>query len=403
MKKLLLFGLMIVGMCAGRAEWTVEAGYWSRSGMEVRARGGSRAVDSGVRIGSPGIRDQVLFSDPAFDAPDLSVQELREFDDGFVGPSGLPFFFNAGETQFFGFQNDIQHDPAAGTLTFQSTRERASASEQLRTSLQTQGDGTWGDRGDLNGDGAYISLNRMLIHGEIVSVGARLRLGWMSGLDRTLGAEGLTSQSFAETRVRTDRMQRETRSFEYDTFGNPFFPSAPYAMEDPEGVGPLISDVPIHSVILNDLEEGTETRIGGTRRDAMARIRLETEADLFALGFGPRMRIGLTDSFALLLQGGVSVNLLDVHLRREEMLVTSSGQTVSAWLDESSPQKWLAGASLGLGAEFSFGDHLMLQATAGYEWIEKARFRIGPDEITYDLSGYQIDLALGWRFGSTGE
>ncbi len=392
---------LIVGLFAlnpVRGEWYFEIGPFYRGGMDVEVKGGSRAAETGAQIARPGTRGTAPRVSRARD--DGAAQIFRQFDDGFVGPSGTPLFFSQGQTQFFGFQNDAQHDAGAGTLTFTRTHNGTLETTQTTTRLTSSG-GSWKDSGDLEGLGLLARAGFLVLEEDSWDLSAQLQLGWLGGLDRSLRTRNAFQQEMRST-VRVFGQSASTE-FVYDTFHNPFFPSGPYAMNDPTGVGPLISDTPLAVRATGD-SEATSSRVTGSHQVvAHSRVELQTEADLFVLGMGPRFHADVSDELSLFVQGGGSLNLLDTRLRRQETFETESGQLIGQWRDRSDEQKWLWGASLSIGVLWALNDQMTLSAAGGYEWVERTTLSIGPDQVKYDLGGYQIELTLGWVFGGPPE
>ncbi|MCC5845209.1 MAG: hypothetical protein JJU05_13245 [Verrucomicrobia bacterium] len=397
--KLLFSVVLALSTGAVSAEWVVEAGPWYRGDMRIRVEGGSRAAESGRQVSRPGVAGGFAAVDLSGNADDGSAQILRFFDDGFVGPSGLPLFFNDGQTAFFGFQSDSQHDAGSGTLTFTRTLSGQDSARRTVTTLNSEG-GTWRDAGDLDGAGVNVRLGRVLVRREGLDVSAQLQGGWLGGIDRTLQSRNAFRQTSLET-IRETRSERaESTRFVYDTFGNPVFPSAPYAMEDPEGTGPLLSDTPI-AVLPGAATQSLSDQVTGRRQQtAVSQVRLQSEAELFVFGLGPRIRWTVTDTVSLFVEGGGTLNLLDASLRRSETFAVDTGRVLGQWSDRADEQKWLWGASFSLGAQWRLNDRLHLSVAGGYDWVESTRIAVGPDRVTYDLSGYQVDLVLGWRFGN---
>lgn len=399
-RRYFVYSLLSFTMVAGvQADWSVEAGPWIRRGMRVSVQGGSRAAESGIPVQPAGTRERALQVDAPFADPDPGAQILREFSDGFVGPSGFPLFFGMGQTQFFGYQRADQHDAAAGTLTFHQNFSREEIRERTASTLRATGNGGWEDRKKMDGAGLQVRLGRSLYAGEAWVLSAHMQLGWLGGLSETLSGQPQYFQTFSETRQRQSLLETQTRAFVYDTFGNPAFPGAPYAMLDPEGIGPLISDRPVLSVPLDTTQVQASETLGQREITGYSQVQLRSEADLFVLGLAPRAQVDLGSAVSLYVQAGPTLNLLDVRLRREEWFTTSGGQRLGSWQDRHNGQSWLWGASTRFGLIWQTREQLSLSLAGSYEWVQTTRMSLGPDTVRYDLSGYQIELSLGWLFG----
>ncbi|MCC5849448.1 MAG: hypothetical protein JJU29_15305 [Verrucomicrobia bacterium] len=396
--KTMLTSTLVLTMGTVSAEWYFEAGPWHRGDMRISVDGGSRAAETGARAAQPGVRGGTATVNLPGPGDDGTAQILREFDDGFVGPSGLPLYFDLGQTQFFGFQRDDQHDGDAGTLTFSRSQSGQAQARRTRTTLDAQG-GSWRDAGDLDGTGLQGTLGYVLDRNNGRELSARFQLGWLGGLDQNLRNQSAFRQEVRQTTRESSAESAESTRFVFDTFGNPAFPMAPYEMTSPDGIGPLISDTPIAIQPGTASETFSDRVVGRSQSVAASQVHLKTEADLFVFGLGPRIRWNVSEEVSLFVEGGGTLNLLDAKLRRDERFVTDSGRVVGQWSDRADEQKWLWGASLSLGAQWQLNEQLHLSASGGYDWVETTKVTVGPDRVTYDLSGYQVEVALGWRFG----
>ena len=93
------------------------------------------------------------------------------------------------------------------------------------------------------------------------------------------------------------------------------------------------------------------------------------------------------------------MNLLDADLERAETFAWEGGETIGAWKHSGNEQEWLWGAGIAAGARYDLSDATYLAVMGGYDWVEKARFDVGPDRIETDLSGWRAEAALGCSFG----
>lgn len=384
-----------------RAEWFFEAGPVYRGDMRMRVDGGSRAASSDARIENPGTTVQPLTGNVVI-PDDGSTQILRIFEDGFVGPSGTPLFNGLGQTQFFGFESASQHNATAGTLQFTSTTNSQSRREQTRRQLNSTTSG-WSDEKSLNGAGLQATTGFVLRRDERIEISLFGQVAWLGNLDAAFRGQNAFQQELnAETReITVDRV--ENRTFVFDTFGNPVFPSAPYAMSDPSGIGPLISDRPIDIQSSGASETRSEQGVGRSQIRAQSQVDLRTEADLYTFTLGPRVRWKLHERVSLLLQGGLTLNYLETDLRRSETFATEAGKLIGTWEDQRTDTQWLIGANASAGVQWDLNDRLYVNVTGGYDWVEEADMEIGPDKVNLDLSSYRMELALGWRWGEVGQ
>lgn len=383
-------------VCSGQLYF--EAGPWTRGDMEMTVAGGSSAANEGVQAASPGWRGGTAGVDPLPAGDDGTAQILRSFDDGYVGPSGWAWANVAGVSQFFGYDNPAQYNSSANTLTFASTAY-ASETERRTETRVASGTAGWSGHADLEGGGALVTMGYILVANQLFDVSVQFQMGWLDGMDADFIGQTAWSQQTTWTTWESCMERSRSSTVVFDTLGNPVFPAAPYAMTDPTGVGPMISDRPIA------IEDGGETsaqseRIIG-RRQAMAysRVDLETEADLLSFSLGPRLRIHPTERLSILVQGGVTANLLNAELARTETFAWEDGTAIRSWTESTDEQKWLWGGTLSAGLQFGLTPHLYLHAVGGYDWVEDCELAVGPDRVRLDLDGYRAELALGWRFG----
>ena len=397
MKKILLV-LWACGAAVCSGQFYFEAGPWVRGGMDLEVAGGSSAAAAGVQAASPGWRGGTAWVAPLPAGDDGTAQVLRTFDDGYVGPSGWAWANAAGISQYFGYDDPAQYNAAANTLTFASTAV-ATATERRTETRVASGAAGWSGEAELDGAGALATMGYVLTAHRLFEVGVQFQAGWLDGLDAAFCGQSAWTQEATWTTWES-RMEREqSATFVYDTLGNPVFPAAPYAMTDPAGVGPLISDRPI-AVVDGGQTTTTSDRIVGRRQArAQSRVDLEMDAALLSFTLGPRLRIHPTERLAILVQGGVTANLLDAELARTETFAWEDGTAIRSWSDSADEQKWLWGGTLSAGIQYGLTQHVYLHAAGGYDWVEDCELAVGPDRVRLDLDGYRAELALGWRFG----
>ena len=87
MKKVIL-AMWACGAAVCSGQLYFEAGPWARGGMDLEVAGGSSAAAAGVQAASPGWRGGTAWVAPLPAGDDGTAQILRNFDDGYVGPSG---------------------------------------------------------------------------------------------------------------------------------------------------------------------------------------------------------------------------------------------------------------------------------------------------------------------------
>ncbi len=378
--------------------WYFEIGPFYRGDMEVTVRGGSRAADDGAAATHRSTTGAIPSLNGSFPTDDGTVQILREFDDGFVGPSGWPWAVNDGVTQFFGYNAPEQYDAAADTLTFQITLggdEGRHRSTRTRTSSESI---AWEGRRRTDGWGIMATLGHTVRREESWSLAAQVRLGWLDGLQANFRGHPSFRRHTERSVFETTVAHAETRTFTYDTLGNPAFPSAPYQMTNPSGVGPLIADTPTTITQSPQSTEASTRQVDRSSQTALSRVDLNVEAQAFTLQLGPRIQWNSERRISLLLQPALTLNLLDADMRRTETFRQANGAVISSWNDNSDKQSWRTGAGVQVGVQLALSEQWHVTAAGGYEWVDKYSLSVGPDRVHVDLSGYQLELALGRAF-----
>ncbi len=384
-------------VCSG--QWYFEAGPWVRDDMDISVSGGSRAANEGAQAMSPGTQGGTAdVASPYAGDDGGTAQILRTYEDGYVGPSGWPWAQTAGSSQYFGYENAAQYNSSANTLTFASTTHGEDTRRRTETRLSS-GPAGWSDAANMDGIGARVTMGYTFTANSPFDWSLQVQMGWLDGIDASFLDRTAWSQQVEWTTWESHMERLQTWAITYDTLDNPSFPAAPYAMTDPSGVGPMISDRPV-SLAQSDQAIARSDRLLGRRQaTALSRVSLETEADLLSLSLGPRLRFHLAERLSVILQAGATLNLLDADLSRTETFSWEDGGVLGTWSDRASEQEWLWGATVSAGLQFDMTENLYLHAAGGYDWVEDCTLAIGPDRVRMDLDGYRAEVALGWRFG----
>lgn len=376
-------------------QWYIEVGPVYRGDMDISVHGGSRAADSGVS----GARDGTTGGRPS--APtgllndDGTTQILREFENGYVGPSGWDWARAEGWSQYFGYNHPEQYDAAADTLSFNMNLNQTSATQRRTITRVSDVSEGWSDSTDADGVGIMGTAGYLFGSNETFAVAAQMRFGWLSGVDGSFhnrpAYEQRIERSFYEDSIRA----QETYVYTYDTLGNPVFPDAPYAMTDPAGVGPLIADTP-DSITQSGRNNQTVSRASGRSVEkTVSLVDLDVDADLLTFQLGPRLQWQVAPSLTLLVQPAITANMLDSSLRRQETFRRGDGSTIAAWSDRANDQDWRIGMGVEVGAKLALSETWYLLVSGGYEWVDEYNLSVGPDRVEMDLSGYQAEIAIG--------
>lgn len=397
MKKTIIIA-WFAGTTLCSAQFYFEAGPWFRGGMKATVEGGSSAANAGTLATRPGTRGGMAWVDPLTPGEDDTEQILRQFDDGYVGPSAWGWASEEGSSQFFGFENAGQVNMTDGTLSFM--RGSAESATALRTTTALHSDAAgWRDSKHFDGVGALATLGYTFLLEKSFDVSLQVQMGWLDGMDASFRGESAWGQQATWTTHESMMSREQGWTYVYDTYGNPMLPDAPYAMTDAGGVGPMISDRPIAIEDTGGAFATDDRVVGNKHAMAVSRVNLNLDVQSFVLAMGPRLRFRPTDRLAILAEGGLTANLLDAELSRTETFAWESGEVIQRWTDKTDKQKWLVGASVSLGAQFDITESLYFIGTAGYDWVDSCTLAVGPDRIDIDLSGWNVKLGLGYSFG----
>lgn len=400
--------LLLSALATGaRAEWFVEVGPFYRGQTKISVDGGSRAHDSGINAPSTTTRGGIASAPGAL--PDNgSLTGTRVFDNGYVGPSDWVWAQNAGITQYFGYQTADQYNAGADTLTFTKTQTANSAGSTLSTTRITdQGSAGWKDSERTNGVGLMATLGLQL--GDRTEEGQPaeedchqwsilFRFGWLEGMGTTFRNRPAYAQNVETTRVRSSAASSSVQQYTYNTLGNPFFPGAPYTMSDPGGVGPLISSTPDRITTLSSSDTASKNSADRSSYQTQSLVDLDLDVQAFTFQFGPRWNWGRDGDISLFLQPLATLNLIDVSASRQEHFQTSNGQSLGQWNDHADEQTWRMGGGIQLGIQVPVSEKWYINGSGGYDWVKSTHLDVGPDRVRIDLSGYQLELALGRLF-----
>lgn len=397
---------LLLPLSGVRADWFFEAGPFYRGQMKISVDGGSRAADTGANAATPGIRGGL----PSSGVPvlnDAGGSGFRSFDNGYVGPSGWVWAQNAGITQFFGYQTADQYDAGADTLSFTGTTSgTVGSSTRTSTRVSNVGPSGWNDSKRTNGMGLIGTLGYRLGETDPEEDGEEkthewsllFRFGWLEGMGATFRNRSALRQEVVRRSETNTASSSASYRYTYDTLGNPFFPTAPYAMTDPGGVGPLIADTPQSIDLISRTDSlfpaGARTALSG----ATSFVDLDLDVRAFTLQAGPRWLYCPEAAVSLYLQPAVTLNLIDATAHRTETFRDDNGRRVASWHDRADDQAWRWGGGIQFGARVTLSDHWYLNGSGGYEWVRSANLDVGPDRVRIDISGYQLELALGRSF-----
>ncbi len=397
MNKLICSLMTVVLPLSAVAELYLEAGPWYRGDMKISARGGSIAALEGTQAASPGTRGGIASVAPLTPGDNGTDQVLRTFDNGYVGPSGWAWAATDGISQHFGYNNASQYDATAGTLSFNRSTSGYDVQRRTITTLAS-GEAGWSGSERVDGAGVQATLGYRIRQEDRYDLSVQGQFGWLGGIDASFRDQRAWRQDVTWTTRETTASREQVWRYDYDTLGNPVFPSAPYQMTDPAGIGPMIRDTPTTITGEGEVASQTDSVVGRRYASAFSRVDLDADMDLFSLMAGPRFRLRPVERVALLVQGGLTLNLIDADLRRTERFVWDNGTEIARWAHREDEQKWRWGVRLSVGAQVDLTERIYVSALAGYDWVDSASFVIGPDRVEADLSGYHVEFAVGLTF-----
>ncbi|MEX2606054.1 MAG: hypothetical protein WD708_01815, partial [Kiritimatiellia bacterium] len=330
-----------------------------------------------------------------------------EFDNGYVGPSGWVWAQNAGITQYFAYETADQYDAGADTLTFNQTLTGASGSSTRTTTRVTNGGSSgWNDSTRTNGVGVIATLGYRFSESEDPEAeeddnhewALLFRFGWLEGMGANFRNRPAYQQNVTTRRVTSSVSSSEVHQYTFDTLGNPFFPSAPYTMTDPGGVGPLISDTPDTITLISREDTLTQSSSAGRGIQAQSLVDLDLDVEAFTFQFGPRWLWCPESAISLYLQPAATLNRIDASAHRTETFRDDNGREIASWRDRADDESWRWGGGIQVGANVGISENWYINGSGGYEWVKSTHLQVGPDRVRIDLSGYQLELALGRSF-----
>ena len=412
--------------------WKVSVKGQSRSGMEARLSGSSRAHDEAAGLLPGSSSDSGLdwdrgqrVSPGAVDLPDddITTYDDRTFDNGFVNSSAISESGDPDYTWNWGYESDGQYDSGSQTYTF--TRDttvaasggytdRASGRQSERESWVTL-DRDADDRADFDAAGAVLEASYAFKQMEWIC-----GLGFVQADDLTLAdqtyeaeVEQRNYRTYSEKRYEQSLSAGYQETYTYqDPYGVGSSLSAPYEGSY-DGPGAVINTRPstrdvdqtgstVNQSVLVYSESGRV--LTSTDRWAIHNeVAVDVETDITSAYTGLRTGLTVKDLLRFYVQAQASLNLVSASLERREALYSSknggSAQTLATWTDSNDDEEWVVGLGLSAGAEVNLGKAWFATASVGYEeMLDDPTFAVGPSEVELDLSSLQADLGVGLRF-----
>ena len=412
--------------------WKVSVKGQSRSGMEARLSGSSRAHDEAAGLLPGSSSDSGLdwdrgqrVSPGAVDLPDddITTYDDRTFDNGFVNSSAISESGDPDYTWNWGYESDGQYDSGSQTYTFtRDTTVAASGGYMDRASGRQSERESWvtldrdaDDRADFDAAGAVLEASYAFKQMEWIC-----GLGFAQADDLTLADQTYAAEveqrnyrTYAEKSYEQllSAGYQETYTYQ-DSYGVGSSLTAPYqgSYDGPGAVinsRPSTRDVAQAGTTANQsVLVSSDSGRGLTSVDRWAihnEVEVDVETDITSAYTGLRTGMTVKELIRFYVQAQVSLNLVSASLDRREVLYSSknggSEQALATWTDASDDEEWVIGLGLSAGAEVNLGKTWFATASVGYEYmLNDPTFAVGPSEVQLDLSSLQADLGLGLRF-----
>lgn len=382
---------------AASAQWYIEVGPAYRGAMEASVRGGTHVPSHPAGLARGGLSGTTPSPRPSLLDDDPAQPRLRIFDDGHVGPSDWQWAREAGLTQHFGYIRPDQHDPQTGRLLFRTTLSETTTGRHHLTEVDVAHAG-WNDSKAVQGAGVFATVGYAFADTGPMRWDLHMRLGRLDGIQARFRRQQAFQMDVRRAVYETTQRQEQVFTYAYETLGNPLFPNAPYAMDDSAGVGPLIRDLPTAVSLSEQSVDASERVLQRSVTTRRSLVDLDLDAGVFVLQVGSRIDWRATPRLVAFLRPGVSVNSLDVSLRRSERLHVDAGAAAHVWKDSADEHAWRIGASLHGGVQWAVFENWDLGLAGGFDWVDACHVSVGPDRLRLDLSGLQAEFFVRRRF-----
>ena len=349
-------------------DWWVEVGPALRD-MNVKVSGSSYAQELGVH-------------DPMAAGPlaaptsvgNATTYGNRTYANGYVNMdpgTGNPNTIDPNTTWNWGFNNPLQYNAAAQTLSFQAVG--APGYTTLRDTGASGND-------NLLGAGFQAVVGRTLIQRGrwSASVFFRLQCAW-SGDDR------LNSSTYGE------EVRQITVTDTYDTskIGAAGFPAGGY-----QGTfsGPFGTQSPPYPLLPNLPETRTETT-SAALATAYNNVGLDVNPSLYELGLGPQIGFQAAKRLELHIRPTISLNIVDADVQRSESFAGMN------WANQASKTGALLGLGGTAGANWDLCHGFYVGVSGGYTYVPHGMdVSVGPNTVKVDPGGWEVGCAIGRHF-----
>jgi len=409
------------GVCRAGESW-VKAGLLYRGGMNARSTGTSYTQDQDLHGAEPvGGLD---LPDVGKNPDNINSYANRDFDDGYVymdAGTGNPASIDPTVTWFWGYQDRDQLDTGADTLTFTrttvSSKNRPFEGQGRRVVLDALKDTSATFDDDFGGFGAEI------VWGFPTDTEGNVRVDFCAGLgviiseNATVGGTSFHEEIRDETFTASGQHRYTdtiTDTYVYDVSGVSI-PGAPHSgtYDGPFDTPPVIpsptipnrpSDVYRDASRDSNFDVASETIIASTVWNAMNRITMDVDTDIYQAWLGSQLTFNGGESLSFNVTPRVSMNFVDVSVERSEQFSVTYAdggrEVLNSWSDSGSESWFFFGAGVTAGANLELKNGIFAGIWGGYEWLsDKIDVEVGPNTVSVDASGYTAGVVLGRRFG----
>lgn len=359
---------------SGGSDWdySFSIGQAVRQAGNFGFAGGSR---SGSTVIPSFVGSNILTPPPIGDATLIGE---RTYNDGFVGLDNSTA--GDGLTANWGYQSSGQ--VTGDTLAFQATGFQSIRQDQRLSEPSLAFDESERTLAPVL---HFEGRSRHFIHG--IQLGFSTTLVW-SALDLNE-----RWSDFQLTQGRDDFRRDWTDEYNLGGFGA-LIPSAPFS-GSAGGPGFLLENIP-DSRTLNVVQIGSEGAV--LSNDITTRI----EGGHATFSFGPTFTKQVNESWNFVGSVGLAVHWVQFTARQEETLSVSQGGTsreFRSWSDTTSKSRFLGGAYLQVGAEWTPPAHnIALQGFMRADFGQEFATQVGPTRINYDPDGLSAGLLMSLPF-----
>ena len=369
-----------IPLTSSAQEWWIEAGPVFRGGMKANVEGSSYVQGLGLHSSAA----TGPLSSPA-GVGTVNGYADRLYDNGYVKRdpgTGNPTTLDPNTTWNWGFADPAQYNAGARTLSFQ---------KQGDLGYSTLANSSAGGSDELFGAGLQLMAGLPLI-----------KSGRWS-FDLALGFQGIWGghNEMDATTYREDVRQMGVTDI-YDVSG---IPAAQFPAHGFQGtyLGPFDRPPVLPSPVIPNLPSTRAAAMSGALYTAQNRIALDLDQSLYQLSLGPKIAYAVSRRVTVNVRPSISLNIIDVGVKRTEVFVQSSAgggsEVLNRWSDQGNGLEVLLGLGATAGVDLDLGKGFYAGVFGGYEWVaERVQVSVGPNQVSFDGGGWVGGAVIGKRF-----